>query len=136
MALDGHTATDETTQNSIDAAQVRSDNLGNVVKLAGNSNTANSGLGDNFKVKVGDEVYKVEKGKDVTDAKTRAALFERFGGTPAIGSTVVYDGKLYIFLENKDIGRNNWCLVQGRNFNDSSFRELCDAIGIAPYERN
>ena len=120
-------------QNKINTAKTKLDNSADIVKLKGNVNTANEYEGDNFKVIVGDEEYKVEKGLLITDEETVNNLNNAYGGTPGTGSSVVYDGKLFMFLENS--GReDSWCIVQGRS-NDTSFRALCTALGITPYQR-
>lgn len=136
MTLDGHTATDETAQETIDAAQAKLDNSGDIVKLKGASNTANDKRGDNFEVNIGEQVYKVEKGFDITDENTAKEINNAYGGTPAVGSSVVHNGKLYMFLENNNTGSAKWCLVQGRANDDSSFNNLCQALGIKAYQRN
>lgn len=131
-ALDGYLAADETEQDAIDALQRKTDNNSDVVKLAGATNTANGFMEDNFKVSFGDKEYNVEKGPIVSSTLSDS-ITKAYGGTPAVGSSVVYDGKIYMYLKNAN-GSKGWCTIQGRG-NDESFKNLTADLNISPYER-
>lgn len=131
-ALDGYLAADETEQAAIDALQSRADTKADSVTLVGNKNTANGISGDNFKVSFGDTEYDVEKGLPASD-KASDSITKAYGGTPNVGSSVVYEGKIYMYLEDSN-GTKNWYTIQGRG-NEESFRNLTKALNISEYDR-
>ena len=126
----------EADQLAVDyGASVRTD-----ITMKGNLNAANDDYGDNFKINYGGSSYKVEKGYDASDT-VNARLTEIFvnsqGANPANGAVMIYNGHIYMYLENNDKSGNPsvWCMIQGRKNNDEGLRNLCSALGISSYGR-
>lgn len=134
-ALDGYVTYNQDEQAEIDKAQAASENKANQVKLESWDTSVNGERGDNFRVSIGDEIYKIEKGNDVIDKEVEKEITSAYGGNPNIGSSVVYNGKIYMYLPNKATGKNRWCSIQSRHFNTTDFRKLCEALGITAYKR-
>jgi len=112
----------------------------NDIVIDGKLNSANDDAGDNFKIKYNGTSYKVEKGYDASDNLNRKlvdAYTSSTGTTPAQGAVMLYDGRIYMYLENNDTNRDVWCVVQQRkNTYASHFKNLCNALGLTVYSRN
>ena len=134
-ALDGYVASGE-EQAAVDTLQSRSDNKVDVVKLKDSLSHSNSGYGDNFTVTVGTEEYEVEKGSIVASGVGQK-ITEAYGTTPTEGASVIYDGKLYMYLYNNDTDTTGWTVIQGRALDNSDFRKLCEneELNITSYNR-
>lgn len=109
---------------TIDAATKTKD----LIKIEGDLNTANDNKGDNFKVTYNNNKYNVQKGNDVTDPTLAATLTEVYGATPAKGASVIYNGKIYMFLENNNEGEDRWCEIEDRPFGVPSDNNSYDAL--------
>lgn len=113
--------------------------VNNDITIKGKLNTANDDYGDNFKISYDGTTYKVEKGYDASDNLNRK-LIESYtqstGATPALGSVMVYDGKIYMYLTNNEVDQDRWCVVQQRqNSYADHFKNLCNALKLTVYSR-
>jgi hypothetical protein len=137
--LNGYKATirDEAAQKRID---MLTPTVGEGVNIHGEANTANDSYGDNFQIGYNNTVYDVEKGHDASAALNRKltdAYRSSTNASPAIGAVMIYDGRIYMFLENNDTDKFSWCVVQKRaNTREDSFNALCKALNLTPYDRD
>lgn len=111
----------------------------NQVSLKGSKSTANGGKGDNFTLEIGDNEYDVQKSGEYISASSRnheklKELYKKkYGGEPGYGAVMVYDGKVYCWLETKLSGGGKgtrWCEIEGRYTDDSGYKNLKSNLGI------
>lgn len=115
------------------------------VKIYGAHNTANNQKGDNFEISIPNESgvsipYKVEKGYDASDElneKLSNSYVSSKGAQPSKGAVMIYGGRIYMYLENKNKKQDRWCVVQQRAISGKNdFERLCEKLGVSVYDRN
>lgn len=99
--------------------------------------------GCNFEITIGEEgegkTYMVEKGYSASEnlGEKLTHYYKKFEGEPDKGATMTYNGKIYVYLYNNQEKEYLWCVVQQRKSScEKSFKDLCLALGVSPYERN
>lgn len=141
--LNGYKGTvrDQASQEALDKQTAMSTpTVNSGITIDGSLNTANDDYGDNFKISYNGTTYKVEKGYDASDNLNRKlmdAYTSSTGTAPAKGAVMIYDGRIYMYLENNDANQDRWCVVQQRkNTYASHFANLCAALGLTVYSRD
>lgn len=104
------------------------------VKLSGKLKSANSGTGDNFEIVYDGKTYDVEKGSSAdnnTQGVLTATYKNRYGKeNVSEGTIVLYQGELYIYIENNDKNRVEWAKIQGRKHNREDINKLASELGL------
>lgn len=134
-SLDGYKQYTEDEQEAIDLDERRAANKSDEITIDGDESDADDTLGDDFTVKYGDTSYYVERGNEVTDEDDAKEIDHAYGAAPYVGASVVYNGKVYMYLNNNNTGKKNWVEIQGEDGDEESFKELCKALGITAYDR-
>lgn len=127
-------STDE--QNALNEAQAKSDaaeKTKDKAKVVGGTSYASNGKGDNFKLSYEGSKYLVQKGYDVIDESMIDTLNKAYGSTPSVGASIVYNGRIYMFLKNGG-NEERWCEIEARdhekdgNDKPNSYTALMKAI--------
>lgn len=132
---------DEASQDALDKqTAMATPTVNNGITIVGSPNSANDDHGDNFEIKYNGTPYKVEKGYDASDNLNRKlmdAYTSSVGFAPTKGAVMIYNGRIYMYLENNDANQDRWCVIQQRrNTYASHFADLCKALGLTVYSRD
>jgi hypothetical protein len=98
--------------------------------------TANSGdPGDNFEIKYNNEYYKVERGSIAsTDVQNKLTNeYEYINGTDDVelGTIMVYQDEIYMYLPNNNTNKDSWVRVRGRQRDTTSYDTLRENLNLS-----
>lgn len=107
-------ADEQSALNEAQAKKSAAEKTKDKAKVVGGTAYASNGKGDNFKLSYEGSKYLVQKGYDVIDESMTNTLNEAYGSAPTVGASIVYNGRIYMFLRNGS-NEERWCEIEARD---------------------